>query len=448
MCDVLVRKVLAELANKGNTEYVLPPIIFTTDLDCNGTVYTSHDFQTYSTSSIGDNITLCYYTYDTLQTTNTAIASAFTNQNLDGQSIYLPRRYSGDIEDNPKDFETTNLLVFRSIIIPPQYQTVEIEGTTSVNSTVLKNNGVRYKFRYNTKGPTTINNASSLKFQEMYDLAASSSSYTPLPYYYTSDVNTSIIGTVKRDLVKMGYETEGMYQNTYLVYVSSVSDDTVVHLQYRINVTQAEDVETMIRKSCLGDLLYYGGIAMDRYTPHSPFCDQYMRNYCLTHVDEDACGCFKDEASVIAKSELDKVALPVTCYGPNCSSKNSYKTLAMKQVPCSRMLCKQVIKGIKEAGENVITCNGQYFNHNGQVKLIGDYYNLAAMVGDPAKLSSEYESQVSNDRFESTMPPQPIYVWICLAMAFLIIMIFAMFYMFPPSFFTTVKEDEKHGKAD
>ncbi len=447
MCDVLVRKVLAELANKGNTEYVLPPIIFTTDLDCNGTVYTSHDLQTQPTSN-GDAIELCYYSYDLLQNTNTPIASALTSDNLDGQSIYLPRRYSGDIENNPKDFETSNLLTFKSILIPPQYQEIQLEGITSLNSTVIANNGVRNRFRYSTKGPTMISNASSLKYQDMYNLAVSSSSYVPLPSYYTSDLHSSIIGLVKRDLVKMGYQTVGgHWDDLYQNYISSTSDDTVIYFQYRINVTQPDDVETLIRKSCMGNLLYYGGIAIDRYKPQSPFCDQYMKHYCLTHVDEDACGCFKDEASIIAKSEVDQVALPVTCYGPNCSSKNSYKTLAMKQVPCSRMLCKQVIKGIKEAGDNVITCNGQYFNHNGQVKLIGDYYNLAAQVGDPPKLSSEYVSQVSNDRLESTMPPQPIYAWICLAMAFLMIIIFAMFYMFPPSFFTTVQENEKYVKG-
>jgi hypothetical protein len=225
-------------------------------------------------------------------------------------------------------------------------------------------------------------------------------------------------------------ETDGVKMG----YVTDLFDGPTA-AQYRIHITQTESIENLIRKSCMGDVMYFGGQIIDRYLPQGPFCDAYMKNYCTSHINEEACACFKDEPDVLALSIERKVALPVVCYGVNCIMRNSYKTNDMKQIPCNRMLCKQEISGISDAGDNVITCNGKYFSHDGQVNLITNYYNKAAKSKVAAKVEATYDSKISNQRLESSVGKQPIYVWVCIAMTFLILTIFALFYLFPPSFF-------------
>jgi hypothetical protein len=441
MCNVLVRKVLDELNAKPFSEKVLPPLILATDLNCNGTVYTSQDL--VKSNSTTGNIFRTYTSYNTLNTSITPTASSFTNENLHEYYIYLPRKYTGTLGVDELCDELDNKFGIRSMIVPPQWSTVTIEGIANENSNLYGNNK-KHIFRYVTRGPTIIENVTSLKYPEADDIYDTSQGFYPVPAYMMREKHTNIISIVKQDLLLLGYEFKTYWRFNGIAWVEypAVADGVAIFVQYRVKVTQPDSVETLIRKSCMGDLLYYGGMVIDRYRPQSPFCDNYMRSYCSLDENKnlDMCGCFKDEPTVLSLSETEDVALPVTCYGTNCSSKTSYKTFHMKQMKCSRMLCKQVVKGIDDAGENILTCNGQYFNHNGQVKLIKNYYNIAAATEEPAKLSSQYESKVSNDRLESTLPSQPVYVWICLAMAYLIILIFAIFYMFPPSFFTTVSE--------
>ncbi len=434
MCDALVSSILTTLSDLPLNQYVLPPIVFTTDLDCNGTMYTSNDLVIKDTDtnkvSIGDN----YTSYDNMSTIQPL---AFTNTDLYGKSLFLPRKYIRtlntltNVYTTITDIKSINPYDFRSVIIPPQVSKVEIEGIIGLYySDVFNNFDNQHRFRYTQSGPSIISNSTSLKYQELLDDKDVNASYLPMPAYYMSDRRSSMAGIYFRDLEKLGYNL-----NTFgLGFLNS----GVLSMLHRMNIKETQNVETLIRRSCMGDLLYFGGKVIDRYVPQGPFCDAYMRNYCSTHQTEEACGCFRDEEAVLTMSETRNVALPVKCYGVHCASENSYKTLAMKQIPCNRMLCKQEINGIVDAGENVITCNGSYYSHDGQVKLLSEYYNAAAATEDPAKLEQNYESKVKSDRLESSFTAQPIYVWICLAMAYLIIIVFAIFYLFPPSFFRTV----------
>lgn len=433
-------RILTQLSELPLTDYKLPPIVFTTDLDCSGTVFTSKDLSVRVDDGL-DDMAASYASYTTLNTAVTAVSSAFTTENVTGKSLYLPRMSTTNtntltnvttIYDEPAP---VNKFAFRSIIVPPQMKDIELEGKIGGLRYSGFNNTAHHRFKYKTKGPIVISNMSSLKYQEIYDYADPGMGWRMAPAYYMSDRKTSLGVVYYSDLDKIGYD---MSLSTFGQIFAN--ERKYFHVHYRINVKESEPVETLIRKSCLGDLLYFGGKVIDRYLPQGPVCDTYMRNYCsiTANVSAEVCGCFRDEASVLAKSILDNVALPVVCYGEHCATQNSYKTLAMKQLPCNRMLCKQEITGIKESGDNVVTCNGQYFSHGGQVKLLNEYYNVAAATEDPAKLAMSYESQVKNDRLESSFSSQPIYVWVCIAMAYLVMLIFALFYLFPPSFFKTL----------
>jgi hypothetical protein len=436
MCDHVVRRVLQGLNDRpavradGTYDAVLPSMLFTNDIDCNGGLYNENMLESTGIKAIRDDdgVGKSYDTYKSwigrsVDSANLDIA--YVNTNYHQKSYYLPR--------NSLEYRHEVVYAFNSMIFPPQCIEIEIEGYTGGITT---DRGLR--LRRKMRGPTIIHNTRAVKYDEMYKFG--STGYVPLPMYYSSSSQSSLLTLASDDLRKMDhYDANG-----------------TCSVQHRINIVQAKDVEAMIRDSCMGDLLYYGGYLIERYVPQGPFCDGYMRQYCnrkvkeedTLNMDKDICSCFREEASMITKSITAKVELPVVCNGVDCMGKKSYKTLAMKQLPCRRMLCKQEIQGIREAGENVITCNGTYFHHDAQVRIIQEYYDKAAEMENMSKEEVVYESKVGNDRLESSLPAQPVYVWVCLGISYLLILIFSFIYLFPPSFFSLLEDKVNEQKVE
>lgn len=134
-------------------------------------------------------------------------------------------------------------------------------------------------------------------------------------------------------------------------------------------VTVATWESESVYSMCMGKIGFIGNFALDRYKPQSTRCDAYMQtNWCVSHPDNEECGCFKDLVSIQAKSQDLKVNLPVLCFGQTCALKNTYKTNNILSQPCSITICQQTINstpGIINAGEDTIFCAGQFFNEQG-----------------------------------------------------------------------------------
>lgn len=105
-----------------------------------------------------------------------------------------------------------------------------------------------------------------------------------------------------------------------------------------------------------------GAEPLASYLPGSEECDAFMNSYCLRNIDDSSnkqaradCACLIDEktlrdtycepgntSDLCANRETLPSALPVTCFGKNCSN-GGYRWRRMMNQKCSITLCEQVI---------------------------------------------------------------------------------------------------------
>lgn len=102
-----------------------------------------------------------------------------------------------------------------------------------------------------------------------------------------------------------------------------------------------------IESMCTGTPFYMGPYLLNKYTPQSQTCDDFMRVYCQSNADSGICGCFSDEARN-ASQVLAGVDLPVKCFGTQCRANNGYLTSNMDSATCSERNCENWVAINKE----------------------------------------------------------------------------------------------------
>jgi len=112
-----------------------------------------------------------------------------------------------------------------------------------------------------------------------------------------------------------------------------------------------------------------GAEALTSFVPGSEECDAYMTTYCNTpeFAYSKECACIVDEAklrrefcepgstaTVCADNTSLASALPVTCFGKNCSN-GGYRWQRMLRQKCTITLCEQVVNLL---GDDIVIKGG------------------------------------------------------------------------------------------
>lgn len=172
-----------------------------------------------------------------------------------------------------------------------------------------------------------------------------------------------------------------------------------------------------LQPMCLGTLEFIGPFSLTRFTPQSQRCDTFMTDtWCdpdTPRIDNVECSCFKELPDIEQKSKELGVDLPVICFGIECATRESYKTLGMLSKPCNLTICQQTINatpGIVNQGTDTVFCGGQFFQQNGNLVQP----TVTAIPGPPAKITKE---------------DAPWYVWIMLGASALLflVLVYLMF---------------------
>lgn len=167
---------------------------------------------------------------------------------------------------------------------------------------------------------------------------------------------------------------------------------------------------------CMSNLEFIGPFALVRYTPQSERCDYFMTNtWCCPdcgNLNTSPCACFRDLPAIEAKSKELGVDLPVTCFGEDCATENSYKTLNMLAIPCNITVCQQTVSttpGIIDDSTDTVFCAGQFFQANGTIS--NPTPTISVVNGGPTEADA------------------PFYVWIMFAVSavLFIILIYLLF---------------------
>jgi hypothetical protein len=183
---------------------------------------------------------------------------------------------------------------------------------------------------------------------------------------YSSHTYTS---TVKGPL--MWSDLSAIYWQTYTGSGDPDKDMVKVPPTTMLINTIKDWQSEVVKPACMGKPLNVGQFSLTRFTPARERCDYFMKNqFCINDSleNDESCGCFKDLYTIQAKSQNEKVDLPVICFGENCGNKNTYKTASMLSKPCNITICEQLLntsEGLINDSTQTIYCAGHFFQNQG-----------------------------------------------------------------------------------
>jgi len=183
--------------------------------------------------------------------------------------------------------------------------------------------------------------------------------------------------------------------------------------------------QEVVFPGCMGKHQILENSLLRYLQPQTAYCDDYMENkHCTLLLSSDECSCFRELLFVEKLSEQvrDNVRInfPVICFGPDCATKRSYKTLAMVQDPCNLILCRSTIKetpGIFNDSQDQVFCGGQYYTESTPISI-------------PSAIPLPSPQPVQNGNEKSA----PFYIWIMIGISALLFMLLIyLFFTAPPS---------------
>ncbi len=176
-----------------------------------------------------------------------------------------------------------------------------------------------------------------------------------------------------------------------------------------------------LRYMCMGNTEYISIYSLNRFRPHTSRCDEFMENtFCKnTNLGLDECSCFRELPEIIERSSKAGVSLPVNCFGEDCVTKNSYKTLNMIQTPCNLTICTQTIN----------QSNGSIVNVDNKVFCAGKFFNNVGTADNPVAATPTTTVQTVD---KSSKNEFPFYIWIILGVS-AILFVVLVYLLFAPS---------------
>lgn len=228
--------------------------------------------------------------------------------------------------------------------------------------------------------------------------------------YSKSGLSTTVNGPfVARDTSLLSWSSKPTAQTMNMDPIVSVS-------------AQVLDYENeVVVPACMGKQQLLGSNVLTYLEPQKNYCNNYMKEaFCAKNPQHEYCSCFA-ELPVVQKlsQSLDPpVNLPVICFGPQCATKNSYKTQGMLQDPCNLILCRTTINETP----------GIFNNETDQVFCGGQYYNSTTPVVIPSASTIPPPTDVADGNEQS----EPFYIWIMIAVsALLFILLIYLFFTSP-----------------